>query len=338
MMRAVVAVLGLAGAVVIGSAGVDARGAAREQAPGYLDNRSSPAAVLDSYVNAINRREYARAYSYWDPDAAAQQLPPFADFVAGYSTTDSVRLVIGVVSGDAGAGQFYFSAPAILASRMADGERQTFAGCYTMHLSNPGIQSEPPFRPLAIVRADVAQVANDADGSSLLDQVCADSGGHVPPPLAPPSDGGAYDLSSSHYVDDRSGPVQVLGSYVNAVNRREYARAYSYWQAGATDLPAFPDFAQGFTGTNFTALATGQPTMDVGAGQIRYRLPAVLSVMMDDGSWQKFAGCYTLHLANPGIQVDPPFHPLAIESASVQQVAPDTDTSDLLAAACDQAG
>ena len=32
--------------------------------PAYLDNRSDPVAVLQSLYNAVNRREYARAYGY----------------------------------------------------------------------------------------------------------------------------------------------------------------------------------------------------------------------------------------------------------------------------------
>jgi hypothetical protein len=31
----------------------------------YLDDRSTPEAVISSYYNAINRAEYARAYSYF---------------------------------------------------------------------------------------------------------------------------------------------------------------------------------------------------------------------------------------------------------------------------------
>jgi len=30
----------------------------------YIDNRSTPEALMASYVNAINRKEYVRAYSY----------------------------------------------------------------------------------------------------------------------------------------------------------------------------------------------------------------------------------------------------------------------------------
>ena len=44
--------------------------------PGYLDDRSGPEQVLRSYVDAINRKEYARAYSYWEAGVATSQLPP----------------------------------------------------------------------------------------------------------------------------------------------------------------------------------------------------------------------------------------------------------------------
>ncbi|MGH6859926.1 MAG: hypothetical protein ACRECY_06700, partial [Phyllobacterium sp.] len=37
--------------------------------PEYLDDRSTPETVIKSYYNAINRQEYARAYSYYAPDS-----------------------------------------------------------------------------------------------------------------------------------------------------------------------------------------------------------------------------------------------------------------------------
>ncbi|HVY51583.1 MAG TPA: hypothetical protein VHA07_08475, partial [Devosia sp.] len=34
--------------------------------PAYLDDRSTPEAVIASFYNAINRQEYARAWSYYE--------------------------------------------------------------------------------------------------------------------------------------------------------------------------------------------------------------------------------------------------------------------------------
>src|SRR5258706_16448371 len=79
--------------------------------PNYFDNRGNAVVALQSYFNAINRREYARAYGYWESAAA---VGPFAAFQAGYADTQSVLLTTGAVTGDAGAGQRHFTVPVIL--------------------------------------------------------------------------------------------------------------------------------------------------------------------------------------------------------------------------------
>src|SRR5438105_1859721 len=53
----------------------------------YLDDRSSPAAVINSYYNAIAQRQYLRAYSYWE---ISDSLPPFATFQQGFADTTAV--------------------------------------------------------------------------------------------------------------------------------------------------------------------------------------------------------------------------------------------------------
>src|SRR5262245_5708906 len=140
--------------------------------PGYLDDRSTAEAVVGSFYDAVNRREYTRAFSYWEPSAAASELPPFDEFAEGYADTVHVDASLGDVGSGVGAGQLYFSVPVTLVSSMADGSKQTFVGCYTLHLARPQLQAEPPFRPLAIQRATVQQVENDADTASLMAAAC----------------------------------------------------------------------------------------------------------------------------------------------------------------------
>jgi hypothetical protein len=140
--------------------------------PGYLDDRSTPEAVLGSYFDAVNRREYARAYGYWEPAAAAIQLAPFDQFAAGYADTAWVDLSIGDVGTGVGAGQLYFSVPVTLRATLNNGSGQTFVGCYILHLSRPVLQAVPPFHPLGIQRASVQQVDDDADTASLMASAC----------------------------------------------------------------------------------------------------------------------------------------------------------------------
>ena len=42
--------------------------------PAYLDDRSTPEAVISSFYNAIDRQEYARAWSYYED---GQGVPAF---------------------------------------------------------------------------------------------------------------------------------------------------------------------------------------------------------------------------------------------------------------------
>jgi hypothetical protein len=168
-MRRWIAALGV---VVVALAPGSARAQEHAPEPAYQDDRSTAESVIGSFYDAVNRREYARAYSYWEPGAAEADLPPFEGFEAGYADTVHVDVSLGDIGSGVGAGQIYYSVPVTLVSSMADGSSQTFVGCYTLHLARPQIQAVPPFSPLAIQRATVQQVDGDADTVSLMAAVC----------------------------------------------------------------------------------------------------------------------------------------------------------------------
>ncbi|MHB9031962.1 MAG: hypothetical protein ACYC6L_02830 [Anaerolineae bacterium] len=138
----------------------------------YLDDLSDPVQVLRSYYNAINRHEYLRAYSYWTKEAAAQQLKPYDQFAAGYADTAAVVLYTGTPTVDAGAGNRYYTVRVVIVATTASGETQTFAGCYSLHLGLPDIQATPPFVPVSIIKADLAQVDNASNIEQLLGESC----------------------------------------------------------------------------------------------------------------------------------------------------------------------
>src|SRR5205807_10194686 len=81
-------------------------------------------------------------------------------------------------------------------------------------------------------------------------------------------------------------------------------------------------------------LTLGDIGTGVGAGQLYFTVPVTLVATLTDGSSQTFVGCYTLHLARPQLQAVPPFHPLAIQRASIQQVEDSADTGGLMAQSC----
>jgi hypothetical protein len=301
----------------------------------YLDDRSSAAAVIDSYYSAINANQYTRAYSYWEPNSPTDQLPPFDQFQQGYATTTNVQVTLGGVGGGVAAGNLYFSVPVLLQSTTTDKGDETFVGCYTLHLGNPANQTEPPFQPLAIQKASVKQVTGAQNAQELLDTACAGQGAEQPPQLGTPSEN-PNDISPERYLDDRTNGVEELRSYDNAINRKEYARAYSYWEpnAPADQLPAFDDFRNGYADTASVALTVGAPMNDAGAGQLYTSIPATIVATMSDGGTQTFVGCYTTHLAQPVNQAEPPFQPRSIQRANVQKVDKNADTAALMASVC----
>ena len=137
----------------------------------FIDNRSTPADLLRSMFNAINRHEYLRAYSYWKDGSS---VGTFDDFEAGYADTAEItEVVVGDAPPDPGAGQINYLAPVTVRATTTGGEQQTFVGCYNLHISNPGIQTDPPFVPLGIRAGTLEQVANDADTTALMATACA---------------------------------------------------------------------------------------------------------------------------------------------------------------------
>ncbi len=284
--------------------------------PPYVDNRSSGSDLMISFVNALNRKEYVRAYSYWQSGAA--NLPTYPQFEQGYADTASVQLTIGTVTLGAAAGNLYWAVPVVLIAKTTSGSTQTFVGCYVTHLGQPANYAVPPFRHMDIQSATVKQVANGSDTSGPLASACQDSG-MSGSPLLPQPTYAPDDITAARYLDDLSDPVQVLRSYFNAVNRKEYARAYTYWASGAgtSQLPPYNTFVQGYQDTATVQLTTGQVTSDSGAGQIYWTVSVTLAATTTSGTAQAFSGTYTLHQSQPGFFGAPPYIPLSIYSASI---------------------
>jgi hypothetical protein len=295
----------------------------------YIDDRSDAAALMTSFASAINLHQYLRAYSYWRPGAA--QLPPYPQFEAGYASTQSMQLTLGTITGDAGAGQRYFSVPTTLIAHVTGGVTQTFVGCYVLHMSVPSLFGAPPFQPLGIDQAQVQQVANNANTAGLMAQACQNYPGQ-PLQVTPAPD--PNDISTDRYLDDRTDAVQVLRSLFNAVNRKEYVRAYWYWEPNAQGLAPFNQFQQGYATTAVVTLTVGTVASDAGAGQRYYTVPVVLVSTSTANVTQTFAACYILHLASPDIQGTPPYRPIGIRSAKAKLVANNADKTTLLAQAC----
>jgi hypothetical protein len=138
--------LALALSLVAGIAGAE---------PAYLDDRSTPEAVIRSLYNAVNRHEVVRAYSYWE---GSGEVPDFAVFSAGYAETDHVELRLGTAQSDGAAGSIFTTVPVAIRSLDTGGKVAEFAGCYTLRQVEPGIQAVPPFQPIHIVSGKLRPV------------------------------------------------------------------------------------------------------------------------------------------------------------------------------------
>lgn len=138
----------------------------------YLDDRSDAGAVVRSLYNAINRREYARAWDYFGETKPAKD---FAAFVKGYEGTGRVDVETGNASSEGAAGSVFFSVPVAIRATGKDGTEEIFAGCYTLRQVNAQIQ-EPPFDPIHIEKGALKPAAGD------FEQAVPESCGDAPPP------------------------------------------------------------------------------------------------------------------------------------------------------------
>jgi hypothetical protein len=122
----------------------------------YIDDRSTAESVITSYYNAINRFEYARAYSYFGDDDA----PDYDPWEFGYSDTQAVMVSFGESVEEGAAGSLYYSVPVRLDVERTEGQHAWYVGCYQLRLAQPAIQSVP-FQPLHIVSADLHEAGED---------------------------------------------------------------------------------------------------------------------------------------------------------------------------------
>lgn len=117
-------------------AGLLASTGAYAQETRYIDDRSSPASVIQSFYNAISRKEYARA---WDYFGEQKPVSNFDTFVKGYETTGQVDVTTGNVASEGAAGSTFYYLPVSIAAFENDGSEKVFAGCYTLRLADPAI-------------------------------------------------------------------------------------------------------------------------------------------------------------------------------------------------------
>lgn len=131
-----------------------------QRGPG--DDRNDPIVALASYYDAINARDYRRAYDAWEsPPSSSEQ------FARGFFDTNRVRLLVDPsINIEGAAGSVYASIPAIIVTTTRSGTERVFAGCYVMRRSN--VQD----RGWHIYRGDLYHVSSNTRLSQILSQGC----------------------------------------------------------------------------------------------------------------------------------------------------------------------
>jgi heat shock protein HslJ len=123
---------------------------------------SSPLATLAAYYDAINARDYRRAYGFWDSPTTS-----FEQFARGFADTDRVRVLVEPSTHVEGAaGSAYADISTIVVATTKVGSERVFAGCYVMRRSN--VQD----RGWKIYRGNISQAPSTTGVSRLLSQSC----------------------------------------------------------------------------------------------------------------------------------------------------------------------
>lgn len=93
--------------------------------------------------------------------------------------------------------------------------------------------------------------------------------------------------------------VQVIRDYYDAINQRNFERAYHHWgDGGANSNRTFDEFRQGYDQTDHVVVEIGQPgRIDPAAGSRYIEIPVAITATMTDGQVQHFSGSYTLRRA-----------------------------------------
>jgi hypothetical protein len=230
--------------------------------------------LLASYYNAINRREYTRAWGYWEN-------PPnhsYEDFVQGFADTDSVHLALHPpIWFEGAAGSAYTSIPLMLIATHMDGSLHNYVGCFTLRRPNMGDPSVE--KTWSLFDATVHPTPGNSSDTLLLTEGCGPT------------------LETSY--DNMTSPVHLLASYYNAINLGEYTRAWGYWENPPN--PTYEAFVDGFSDTEAVMLVVRPPLRYEGAvGNVYTSIPVLLSAEHTDGSQHNYMGCFVVRRTNVG--------------------------------------
>ncbi len=236
---------------------------------------NEPWGLIEAYIEDIDERAFTSAYGCFDFTNQS-----YEDFVRGFSDTEHVTAVIWPPTWwEGAAGTFYTSVPTILLAKHKDGSEHYYAGCYALQRANPGMAGKPT--GWGINQAQSVMHPVSIPDAWALEHACSEN----------------HTFDWEVPFDDQSTPLAALISYVDAINRRDFRRAYGYWET--PDRP-YEDFVKGFADTKSVILAVCLPTHGEGAAGSWYaEIQTMLLATHKDGSKHVFVGHYIMRTCNP---------------------------------------
>src|SRR5437867_1428896 len=100
----------------------------------------------------------------------------------------------------------------------------------------------------AVIALTVACSASPGTGVGSGATPTASASGSAVASATPSASASPSMAPAAAYLDDRSTPELTIRSYYDAIGRRQFLRAYAYWEPAAS-LPAFDAFAKAFDST-----------------------------------------------------------------------------------------
>jgi len=129
-------------------------------------------------------------------------------------------------------------------------------------------------------------------------------------------------------------PEALLRAYYEAINAKDYARAYGYWENPPN--PTLDEFAQGYGDTASVAVALGQPMLQGAAGSQYARIPIVLAATSTAGHLTMLSGCYVARQTNADSDTSSHGGKWFLYSATIQDAPSNVATKLLLAKGCQE--
>lgn len=142
---------------------------AETQSKPYIDNRSDATELVRSFYNAIDRREFARAWSYFGDKKPAKDL---AEFARSFEGASRVELTLGDITTKDGAEGSEYLVPASVVVRSSNAEKyrdfgkgkdpdeRHLDGCIAVRATKPK-STDTSFTPMWIEQVDLKRTSGE---------------------------------------------------------------------------------------------------------------------------------------------------------------------------------